>query len=52
MSEGDRYWPNLQEQTVDIGRGGQDGEVQKILRKWYFGESVISHRLLVGTGQS
>lgn len=38
MKEGDRYWPNLQENTVDIGRGERDGEVQKVLRKWFFGE--------------
>lgn len=48
MKEGDRYWPHLHDETVDIGRGENDGEVQKVLRKWYFGEYV----LLVFSGSS
>lgn len=26
------------ENVVDVGRAKEDGEVQKVLRKWYFGE--------------
>jgi hypothetical protein len=32
--------PTFFEDTCEIGRGKDDGDVQKVMRKWYLGEYV------------
>ncbi|WWD20230.1 hypothetical protein CI109_104706 [Kwoniella shandongensis] len=36
---GDRNDPLFHIGTEEVGRGGRDGEVQRVLRKWWLGES-------------
>lgn len=38
IKTGNSAWPTYAEHTVDVGRGSHDGGVQRVLRKWYFGE--------------
>ncbi|WRT69605.1 uncharacterized protein IL334_006594 [Kwoniella shivajii] len=39
---GSRNDPEFYENTVEIGKGKNDGDVQRLLRKWWFGESNSS----------
>lgn len=35
---GDDKDPEYREKSVEVGMGKEDGEVQKVLRKWWAGE--------------
>lgn len=42
VNSGGRNDPVFWDRTEETGRGKDDGQVQKVLRKWWFAECVIS----------